>query len=297
MALEQRPCHRHASPWGLFLHRLRGYREVDCQNPSDTTPSLRQQVDYYHVCAERSVRLRLAGQPLFPTDLLPGGSGVLSTAKCDSHLASPSGPQHRRRSLRPDYEQIRKVCNDARNCPSERGTDVVSRFAPILFVGMALWTLGSGLKLIFSRTSQESVHVVVLLIEGIGIGFVHQPALVALQALSKPADRAVATSTRNLMRMLGSVVGMALATAVQNAVMTAALPSEMPELLRASVIGGTWERGHGESGSEAWDSMILDAKMKGVHTVFVMLAPLMSLCLAGCWFIPNIALEGDDGRP
>lgn len=162
---------------------------------------------------------------------------------------------------------------------------------------MAMWTLGSGLKLIFSRTSQISVHVAVLLIEGTGIGFVHQPALVALQALSKPADRAVATSTRNLMRMLGSVVGMALATAVQNAVMRAALPSEMPELLRASVIGGSWERGDGDSGSDGWESIILDAKMKGVHMVFVMLVPLMSLCLAGCWFIPNIELEGDDRRP
>ncbi|KAF6844637.1 major facilitator superfamily transporter [Colletotrichum musicola] len=171
-----------------------------------------------------------------------------------------------------------------------------ARFAPVLFIGMAMWTLGSGLKLIFSRKSQISVHVAVLLLEGTGIGFVHQPALVALQALSKPADRAVATSTRNLMRMLGSVVGMALATAVQNAVMRAALPSEMPELLRASVIGGTWERGHGEPGSDGWESMILDAKMKGVHMVFVMLVPLMSLCLAGCWFIPNIELEGDDRR-
>jgi hypothetical protein len=43
-------------------------------------------------------------------------------------------------------------------------------------------------------------------------------ALVALQAHCKPQDRAVATSTRNLMRMLGAVTGLAVSTAIQHAV-------------------------------------------------------------------------------
>ncbi|KAK2752026.1 major facilitator superfamily transporter [Colletotrichum kahawae] len=143
-------------------------------------------------------------------------------------------------------------------------------------------------------SKSASVYVTVLLIKGTGIGFVHQPALVALQALSKPEDRAVATSTRNLMRMLGSVVGMALSTAVQYSVMKSALPTDLPESVRSSVTGGTWQRG--DAGSHDWEQAILDAKMKGVHMVFVMLVPLMVLCLGGCWFIPNVALMGDEER-
>ncbi|KAH9226335.1 hypothetical protein K456DRAFT_58812 [Colletotrichum gloeosporioides 23] len=155
-----------------------------------------------------------------------------------------------------------------------------ARYAPILFIGMGLWTLGSGLKLVFSRTTSISVYVTVLLIEGTGIGFVHQPALMALQALSKPEDRAVATSTRNLMRMLGSVVGMALSTAVQYSVMKSALPADLPESIRSSVTGGTWQPG--DVDSHGWEQAILDAKMRGVHMVFIMLVPLMVLCLGGC---------------
>lgn len=114
----------------------------------------------------------------------------------------------------------------------------------------------------------------------------------ALQALSHPEDRAVATSTRNLMRMLGSVVGMALSTAIQFAVMKSALPEMLPLTLRRQVIDGSWHTG--VPGSGAWESKILDAKMKGIHAVFVMLVPLMGACLLGCFFIPNAVLEGDE---
>ncbi|KAL0938281.1 major facilitator superfamily transporter [Colletotrichum truncatum] len=168
----------------------------------------------------------------------------------------------------------------------------LGRYAPILFTGMGLWTLGSGLKIVFSRTTSVSTHIIVLVIEGAGIGLVHQPALVALQALSKPEDRAVATSTRNLMRMLGSVVGMAVSTAVQYAVMKSALSEDMPMTLRLRVTGGTWHPG--EVDFREWEPAILDAKMKGVRAVFIMQAPLMFLCLIGCWFIPNVALQGDN---
>ncbi|KAJ5682720.1 hypothetical protein N7462_005885 [Penicillium macrosclerotiorum] len=170
----------------------------------------------------------------------------------------------------------------------------LARYGPVLYSGMALWTLGAGLKLLFNQTTSIGTYVIVLIIEGAGIGFVLQPALVALQALSKSEDRAVATSTRNLMRMLGSVVGMALSTAIENAVMKSALPSGLPQSISTQVIGGSWERGQPES--ERWDPAILDAKMKGIRAVFIMLVPLVGVCLLGCWLIPSKELPGDAKR-
>ncbi|KAJ9154906.1 Major facilitator superfamily [Pleurostoma richardsiae] len=168
----------------------------------------------------------------------------------------------------------------------------MSRYGPVLYVGMALWLLGTSLKLTFTRTTAISVYVIVLVIEGTGIGFVHQPALVALQALSKPQDRAVATSTRNLMRNLGAVAGVAMSTAIQFAVMKSSLPSTLPSGIRGQLMDGSWEIG--EPGSEAWESQILDAKMKGIRAVFILMAPLIGLCLLGCVYIPNTVLKGDD---
>ncbi|GME30609.1 MFS transporter [Neofusicoccum parvum] len=168
----------------------------------------------------------------------------------------------------------------------------LARYGPVHNTGMAVWTLGAGMKLLFSRTTPVGLYVTTLVIEGTGIGLVFQPAIVAIQALSKPQDRAVATSTRNMFRALGSVVGVALSTAVQFAVMTSALPKALPSTLRAQVIDGSWQPG--ETGSEAWESEILNAKMKGIHAVFTMLVPMMGLCLIGCLWIPSIVLKGDE---
>ncbi|KAF4304005.1 Major facilitator superfamily [Botryosphaeria dothidea] len=134
---------------------------------------------------------------------------------------------------------------------------LMTKYGPVLYSGMALWVVGAGMKVLFSRSTPVGLH----------------KALVALQALSKSEDRAVATSTRNMMRALGSVVGVALSTAVQFAIMKSALPMKLPSIVREQVIDGSWQIG--ESGSEAWESDILDAKMKGIHAVFTMLVPMM----------------------
>lgn len=168
------------------------------------------------------------------------------------------------------------------------------RYNPVLRSGMALWTLGAGLKILFGLQTPISVYVITLIIEGIGIGFVLQPALVALQALAGPEDRAVATSTRNLMRMLGSVVGLAVSTAIQLAVTEANVPNSIPAGLRTEVINGMWQPG--DQGSAEWESTILNAKMKGVRAVFIMLVPLVGICLLACWWIPDTVLEGDHGK-
>ena len=161
----------------------------------------------------------------------------------------------------------------------------------MLWIGFAFWLLGVGLKVNFSRTIPVWAEVLTLIVEGIGIGFVHQPgklgvpicqlcynptdfdiALVALQALCKPHDRAVATSTRNLMRMLVAVTGLATSTAVQYAVTNSALPS----------------------GTELSTDMLAEAKMKGIRAVFIIMVPLIAMCGLSCFVVPNTALLGDE---
>lgn len=46
---------------------------------------------------------------------------------------------------------------------------------PILRAGFAIWTIGAGLKLLFNEHTHVAVYVVVLAVEGAGIGWVHQP--------------------------------------------------------------------------------------------------------------------------
>lgn len=80
------------------------------------------------------------------------------------------------------------------------------------------------------------------------------------------------------MRMLGAVTGLAVSTAVQYAVTQSALPGDRDAL---------------SSGTRTSDALA-DAKMKGVRAVFIIMVPLIALCGVGCFFIPNIVLEGDE---
>lgn len=73
--------------------------------------------------------------------------------------------------------------------------------------------------------------------------------------------------------MLGAVTGLAVSTAVQYAVTLSALPGD---------------------GSALSSSTLADAKMKGVRAVFIIMVPLIALCGVGCFFIPNIVLQGDE---
>ncbi|OAP55801.1 hypothetical protein AYL99_09953 [Fonsecaea erecta] len=166
-----------------------------------------------------------------------------------------------------------------------------ARYMPVLWLGFVLWTIGAGLKLLFSRTTPLGVYVVAALIEGAGVGFVFQPSLVALQALSTKADVAVTTSTRNWVRALGSAVGVAVSTAIQYAVTVSSLPADIPPDVASAVKNGTWVIGNGPP---AWDNAVLDAKMRGINRVFITFLPLIGLCLVGCLWIRDIPLRGDN---
>jgi hypothetical protein len=51
----------------------------------------------------------------------------------------------------------------------------LARYRPVLYLGFVLWTIGAGLKVLFSRSTPAGVYVAALLIEGAGVGFVFQP--------------------------------------------------------------------------------------------------------------------------
>lgn len=55
------------------------------------------------------------------------------------------------------------------------------RYTPVLRVGFFLWTVGAGLNLLFNQNTSTAVYVVVLSIEGAGVGWVHQPGTYALR--------------------------------------------------------------------------------------------------------------------
>ncbi|KAF5633402.1 major facilitator superfamily transporter [Fusarium sp. NRRL 52700] len=171
-----------------------------------------------------------------------------------------------------------------------------ARYMPILRAGFTIWTIGAGLKLLFNENTHVAVYVVVLAVEGAGIGWVHQPGLVALQANSADEDRAVATGTRNVFRSLGGVVGIAVSTAAYYATLSKALSqdSAVPKWLRDRVLDGTWVVG--DPNTAEFERAIIDGRMQGFRVIFITTIPLMALCLLSSFLVDDVVLKGDAGQ-
>ncbi|KAL1999601.1 hypothetical protein VTN02DRAFT_4286 [Thermoascus thermophilus] len=146
---------------------------------------------------------------------------------------------------------------------------------------------GSGLTILFSRTTNRGVIAIILILIGTGVGFTFQPSLVALQAHCTRSHRAVVISNRNFFRCMGGAVGLAVSAAVLQATLRSHLPAGYRQLAhltyavppRASVpVAADWEG-------------IMDAYMTASRAVFILQTPLIAVCLVGCVLIRDRGLE------
>ncbi|KAJ5712888.1 uncharacterized protein N7483_010069 [Penicillium malachiteum] len=146
-----------------------------------------------------------------------------------------------------------------------------ARYAPVLRAGFLIWTLGAGLNLLFTQHTYIAVYVIVLAIEGAGVGLVHQP---------------------DLLRSLGSVYGVAISTAVQNAAIESSLRSAIPSDLLSEVLEGSWSSS--DTSTEKYHSQILDIKMKAFRVVLIIIVSIINLCFFANFFVADRMLKGDD---
>lgn len=174
------------------------------------------------------------------------------------------------------------------------------RYGEIIWIGFILWTLGSGLVLLFSREIPKWKIVLILLTEGAGVGFVFQPTLIAAQAHCTKRDRAVVISTRNFLRALGGAIGLAISSAIfSNSIksrlntLATPLPAGFKETILASILSvpdlnklTTGQRNE-----------VLDAYMGASRSVFLLWVPIIGVCLCLCVLIKDKGLQRPDEKP
>lgn len=165
------------------------------------------------------------------------------------------------------------------------------RYGEVLWSGFILWTLASGLSCIFDLDTPIYVMVLILAVQGVGVGFVFQPILVALQAHCTKAQRAVVISNRNFLRSIGGAVGLAVpATVLQNA-LKRAMPPEFASLALSAYSAPDLDA---LGASPAEIRKILKAYAQASRTVLIMNVPFMGLCLLGCLLIKDHGLQRPD---
>ncbi|KZL77863.1 MFS transporter [Colletotrichum tofieldiae] len=175
------------------------------------------------------------------------------------------------------------VCQSVFSIISGQYISRVKRYGEVIWAGFALWTLGAGLTLIYDRHTKSGIIVIPLVIIGIGVGFIFQPTLVALQAHSIKSRRAVITSNRNFFRCAGGACGLAVSAAVLQATLRANLPPEFKSLASNSYSIPKL--------NDQDMSVVLDAYMAASRAVFILQIPLIGLCLIGCLFIKDRGLH------
>lgn len=140
--------------------------------------------------------------------------------------------------------------------------------------------------LLFNSETNPGVIAVIVGIAGVGIGFTFQPTLVAFQAHSTKAQRAVVISDRNYFRCLGGACGLAVSAAVLQATLRSNLPDGYKQLAhstytlpsKSSIADTDWEQ-------------ILTAYAKASRGVFILQVPLIGVCFLACVFIRDRGLE------
>ncbi|ESZ93315.1 hypothetical protein SBOR_6296 [Sclerotinia borealis F-4128] len=174
------------------------------------------------------------------------------------------------------------------------------RYGEIIWMGFILWTLGSGLVLLFSRTTQKWKMVLILLTEGAGVGFVFQPTLIAAQAHCTKRDRAVVISTRNFMRALGGAIGLAISStifsnSIKSHLNTLAIP--LPAGFKDKILASILSIPNSSSLTTEQKNEVLDAYMGASRSVFLLWVPIIGFCLCLCVLIKDKGLQRPGDKP
>lgn len=103
----------------------------------------------------------------------------------------------------------------------------IGHYIEIIFMGFAVWTIGSGLLTTLGTDSSKSNICGFIVLVGFGAGCTFQTTNTALQAHCPKEQRAVIISNRMLLRQLGGAVGLAISSAISGNVLASSLPPDL----------------------------------------------------------------------
>ncbi|KAH3668574.1 hypothetical protein OGAPHI_002328 [Ogataea philodendri] len=180
---------------------------------------------------------------------------------------------------------------------------LIGRFQHYNFViipGFGVWFLALCLQYgFFSQTLATVAICFIIFPMGLGAGAVFQPTIIALQAHSRLADRAVIIATRNFNRSVGAAVGLASCSAIMSNSFRAKLRSSNLGLSAAQI----------EQLSKHVFALDLDQyppetqyKLRaitfhGIKQVFIFHIPLMGICFLMSFLIRDRGLGGVEKKP
>jgi len=168
------------------------------------------------------------------------------------------------------------------------------RYKRFPIAGLALMAVGLLLLSRMDETTSRPVASLFLVVFGLGFGMVSQVLTVALQNAVERSDIGIATASANLFRALGGSVGVALFGAIFASRLDVWLPRE------AGRVDASGLQASPES-LAALPAGLRDgigaAVAHGLHTVFLVAAPVAAVALLVVLALREVPLRGPGGPP
>jgi predicted MFS family arabinose efflux permease len=168
----------------------------------------------------------------------------------------------------------------------------VGRYSHCVLAGFALWTVGNGLTLLFDRNTGLGRLVVVLIVEGAGIGLTLQPTLVGIYANGLGEDRAVATGLRNFIRTIGGAFGLVISGVILSNTLCQNLtdPAFISDGLITQLTSSTYDLD--KLGlTQSQQDRVLDIYMLGIHYIFAFYTACIGLSLCLTFWVGDTSLK------
>lgn len=169
-------------------------------------------------------------------------------------------------------------------------------FFHVLIGGFLFWLVGCCMTTAWKETTSTGMIVGTTFMMGIGVGFIFQPTMVAVQANATMAQRAVVISTRNVLRSFGGALGIATASLiVTNSLLKEIttqlkkgdLPSEFLYNLRDSI----YSHPDISTLTPLQIKVVRSMYMTSIRNVFYLTIPLIGICLISSCFVKDRGLQ------
>ncbi|KAK9480981.1 major facilitator superfamily domain-containing protein [Lipomyces japonicus] len=169
---------------------------------------------------------------------------------------------------------------------------LTGKYGYIIAFGYFSLTVGTAIQLgTFTKNLNKGAAIVALGLQGIGIGCTFQPSLVALQANSAKADRAIVISVRGLIRAFGGAVGLAVASAILSNTLISNIPEDVPQSIRDQMQYSVYSIPDLSGLTIHQKDLVLDAYALAHRAVFIFYVPLMALSFGLCFWVQDTGLE------
>lgn len=172
----------------------------------------------------------------------------------------------------------------------------------VVISGYLFWITGAGMTIAWKENTGTGMIVGTLLVMGVGIGFIFQPTMVAVQANATMAQRAVVIGTRNVLRAFGGALGVACATLIVSNSLINEIDKELgdlavPRLFLINLKANIYTKADLSGLTELQKDIVRKMYMKSIRNVFYFTIPLLGICLILLFLVKDRGLQCLDQQP